>query len=779
MSAVLLLAKSELRRRWPALLVLAVLAALGGALVTSSTALARRTTTAFDRLTEATGPAEAQIFVNASPADPAIEAVKSLDGVEASWTVDVGVAALGDDKVYLGMIGAAEDPPPGLFRPLVVTGRLPDPSTPDELMVSEDLAGQLLDAGIDVGDRLPLTFLTAEDYRSFDTGFGRPGGPTVDAQLVGTYQMAGGSEGVPPVVTSRAFVAAHPDALVATQVVLVRLSDGADGVPELRRQVDALSDEFEVAAGAEEFDTFQIEVPGEARSEIQTTARVLGAGLAAFAGVAALVALFLLAQGFNRYHGAANEAEAAHAALGVTSGQILGARLAAAAPVALLAGALVAVVGVATAGLEPLGSMRALEPHPGPALNVGVVAAGALLTMVVVLVLVAVTLALTTRRARARRRAGATPGERSWRWPAGSPSTIGVRFTVGRDRAAAPLRSAMAGVAVAVVGVAAGTVFGASLDRLVAAPARFGWSGEFAIVDADEAAAARVAADPAVAGATRYTQTTVRIGDDRRYVNAYEDLVGDTPWWISRGLLPTAPDQVVLEPNLAEQQGVGIGDEITAGPAVRLRVVGIGVGPDLGNGAFGEQALVTPAGAERLGGTAPFTEIVVDVAPGHSVQEVMGDYGRDYELTEATPPAEIDNLSQLGRLPELLTAFLAVIGLAALTNALWVSLRRRRRDLAVLRVLGHTPREAGAVVMTMALVAAGIGAVLGLPIGIAVGRTLWRVVAESSAVEGDALVAAQVLVGLPFVVVAVAVAVAVPAAWLAGHRRPAGTLRSE
>ena len=187
----------------------------------------------------------------------------------------------------------------------------------------------------------------------------------------------------------------------------------------------------------------------------------------------------------------------------------------------------------------------------------------------------------------------------------------------------------------------------------------------------------------------------------------------------------------------------------------------------------------TPAGAERLGATAPFAEIVVDVAPGRSVQEVMGDYGRDYELTEAAPPVEIDNLSQLGRLPELPTAFLAVIGLAALTNALWVSLRRRRRDLAVLRVLGHTPREAGAVVVTMALVAAGIGAVLGLPIGVAVGRTLWRVVAESSAVEGDALVTAQVLVGLPLAVVAVAVAVAVPAAWLAGHRRPAGALRSE
>lgn len=779
MSAILLLAKSEVRRRWASLLALAVLAALGGGLVTASAALARRTVTAFDRLTVATRPADAQVFVNASPPGPAVRELAALDGVTSAWIVDVGVAALGEDKVYLGMIGSTEPPPPGLVRPLIVEGRAPDPDAPDELMVSQELARELGDIDLEVGDRLPFRFLTAGDYRSFDTGFGTPGGPQVDAHLVGAYQMAGGSEGAPPVITSPAFVAEHPDALVATSVVFLRLDEGAAGVPELRRQVDALSDRFSVQEGAEEFDVFQVEVPGEGRAEVQTTARVLGVGLAAFAGVAALVTLVLLAQGFNRYHSAANEAQATQAALGVTSGQLLGARLLAAAPVALVAAGLVVVAGIAAAGLEPLGSMRALEPHPGRAVNAGVIAAGAGLTAVVVLGLVAATLVVATRRSRFRRRSGAAPHDRSWRWPAGSPATIGVRFTLGADRAAAPMRSAVLGVAVAVLGVAAGLVFDASLDRLVETPARYGWSGDFAIVDADEAAADRVASDPDVVGATRYTQTTVRIGDDRRFVTAYEDLVGDTPWWISTGTLPTAPDQIVLEPHLADELEVGVGDEVLAGPAVRLRVVGIGVGPDTGNGAFGEQALITPAGARRLGGTAPFTEIMVDVAPGRSVDDVVDSYGRDYELTRASPPVEIDNLSQLGRLPELLTAFLAVIGLAAVANALWVSMRRRRRDLAVLRVLGHTPGDAGGVVVTMAVVAAVVGTLVGLPVGIAVGRTLWRLVAESTAVEGDALVTAPVLLALPLGVLVVAVAVALPAAWLAGHRRPAGALRSE
>lgn len=775
MSAVWLLAKAEVRRRWPALLALAVLAALGGAMVTSSLVLARRTTTAYDRLTAATQPADAQVFVNVGPGGA--EAVADLPGVESSWITQLGVGALGEERVYLALLGATDDPPADLFRPRIIDGRTPHEGAA-EAMIAGETADSLAEAGIRVGDRLPLRFLTGDDYRSFDTGFGVPAGPEVEVTLVGTYQMAGGSEGVPPLLAAPGFARTHPDALAAGEVVFLRLDAGEAGIADLRRQLDGLERRFSVPPGGEEFDPFQVVVPGEARTELDTTARVLAAGLAALAGVAALVALVLLAQGFNRYHGGDTDAEPAHTALGLTAGQLLAARLVASLPVAVLAGVLAAAGAVAAAGLEPLGSLRQFEPHPGRVINTTLVAVGAVFTVVTVLLVVAATMTASTRRIR-RQRTREAPRARSTRWAVGTPGAIGVRFTLSTDRAAAPMRSAVVGVAVAVIGVAAGLVFATSLDRLVETPARYGWGGELSIIDANAESARRVVGDPDIVGATLFTQTSVRIEQDRRYVVSYEDLKGDAGWWVMSGSLPTAPDQVLLEPRLAEQLGVGVGDDLVAGPAERLEVVGIGVGPNFGSGAFGEQALVTPAGAERLGGSAPFAEIVMDVAPGRSVAEVRERYARAYEMGDATAPPEIRNLSELGRLPELLTGFLAVIGLGAMANALWVSARRRRRDLAVLRVLGHTGRQSRATVVTMAVLAAAIGVVVGLPLGLAVGRTLWRVVAESSGVEGDSLVTVPVLAGLPLAALVVAGAVALPAAWYAVRRGPAETLRTE
>lgn len=777
MIAVVLLAKAEIRRRWPALVALALLAATGGALVTSSVALARRTVTSFDRLAEATDAADAQVFVNVG-ADEA-EAVAALPGVAASWTVDLGVGALDGQRVYVGMIAGQEPAPPGLVRPLVVEGRAPDPESTDEIMVSQERGAAMAAAGIGLGDSLALRFLTAQDYRSFDTGFDQPGGPRVVVRLVGVYQMTGGAEGAPPVIASPGFSRAHPDALEAGRVVFLRLADGQAGVARLQREIDDLADEVSVPRGAEEFDPFRVEVPGESRDDFDTTARVLAGALAVLAGVVTLVALVLLAQGFSRYHGATNEAEVVHSALGVTTGQLLGARLLAATPVAAGAALAVVLVAVASSTLEPLGSLRAFEPHPGRAANVAVIAAGAAVTAITVLAVAAVTMAFSTRATHRHRRQGAPSGRGAGRWFAATPAAVGTRFALGTDRAAAPMRSAMVGVAVAVTGVAAGAVFGASLDRLVDTPARYGWGGDFAIVDADAAAAGRLIDDPDVAGATRFTQSTLRVEDVRTDVTAYENLRGDAGWWISAGSLPTAPDQVMLEPRLADRLGVAVGDEVTAGPAVVLRVVGLGIGPTLGDGGFGEQALVTPAGAARLAGTSPFTEIVVEVAPGRSVDRVLDRYRADYEVAEAEPPAEVANLAQLGRLPEVLVAFVAVIGVAALANALWVSARRRRRDLAVLRVMGHTPRQSAATVVAMGAVATMIGVAVGLPLGLALGRTVWRVVAEHSAVAGDSLVTVAILGGLPVAALVAAGVVAVPVAWRVARRAPARALRSE
>ena len=61
----------------------------------------------------------------------------------------------------------------------------------------------------------------------------------------------------------------------------------------------------------------------------------------------------------------------------------------------------------------------------------------------------------------------------------------------------------------------------------------------------------------------------------------------------------------------------------------------------------------------------------------------------------------------------------------ALGLTLVASVRRRRRDLALLKTLGFTQRQLMAAVSWQASVAAVIGIVIGVPLGIIVGRWLW------------------------------------------------------
>jgi len=56
--------------------------------------------------------------------------------------------------------------------------------------------------------------------------------------------------------------------------------------------------------------------------------------------------------------------------------------------------------------------------------------------------------------------------------------------------------------------------------------------------------------------------------------------------------------------------------------------------------------------------------------------------------------------------------------------------RRRRVDVAVLRALGMTRWQSRGIVVTQASVLALVGLLFGVPLGVALGRTLWRVVAD-------------------------------------------------
>ncbi len=93
-------------------------------------------------------------------------------------------------------------------------------------------------------------------------------------------------------------------------------------------------------------------------------------------------------------------------------------------------------------------------------------------------------------------------------------------------------------------------------------------------------------------------------------------------------------------------------------------------------------------------------------------------------------PAQIVNYRSMGSTPVLLAGGLALAALVALGLALVASVRRCRRDLALLRVLGFTQRQLAATVAWHASISAAIGVVVGIPLGVVLGRWLWILFAE-------------------------------------------------
>jgi ABC-type lipoprotein release transport system permease subunit len=93
-------------------------------------------------------------------------------------------------------------------------------------------------------------------------------------------------------------------------------------------------------------------------------------------------------------------------------------------------------------------------------------------------------------------------------------------------------------------------------------------------------------------------------------------------------------------------------------------------------------------------------------------------------------PAEIVNYRTMGSTPALLGIGLAAGAVFALGLTLIASVRRRRRDFAVLRTLGFTGRQLGSVVAWQSSVAVAIGTIIGVPLGIILGRILWNLFAH-------------------------------------------------
>jgi ABC-type antimicrobial peptide transport system permease subunit len=152
--------------------------------------------------------------------------------------------------------------------------------------------------------------------------------------------------------------------------------------------------------------------------------------------------------------------------------------------------------------------------------------------------------------------------------------------------------------------------------------------------------------------------------------------------------------------------------------------------------------------------------------------------GDTVEVLGVQHPAEIVNYQSTGATPVILAAGLAVGAIVALALTLIASVRRQRRDLALLKTLGFTTRQLATTISSQASAIAAIATVVGVPVGIAVGRQLWIVFARNiNAVPQPTVPASLILVAAGAIILANLVA-AVPARMAA--RTPAAlVLRTE
>lgn len=774
LDAVRAVARAEWAGRRRSLLAVGLVAGLLGGLVVGGAGLARRTATAPERLAAEVAAGDALVTVFGQ--SPAAARIDALPEVERSWAAGLSVGRLeGPGVVYLGLLAGPERPP-GLFEPVLTEGRPPDPGAEDEALLLEPAADAL---GLGPGDVVTLAMLTAEEVSQFDVGFGDPDGPTVELTVTGVARIPPGTVESAVVLATPAFAARHGD-VAAGSIRFVALDRGRASVGAFTAAVADLEDEIGTRPGSEEFPPATVVDAHAGVDEARSSASVLVAGLVAAVAVATAAGLLALAQALARHHAASAADQRVESALGLTRGERTLARVLPAVVPSLVAGAIAAGVAVALAGVEPPGAVRRLEPDPGWAPDLAVVATGALLVGLAVALLAAAT----------AWRAGAgptrpVPGDGVVLHLSALPlragwARAGALFALspggGRDRRV-PVRSALVGAVVGVAGLVAATTFGASLDRLVASPARWGWEADLVVVDVTDEGLAELEADERVEAVAEVPSGQVVVGGADAVAYAVVPVAGDLGWVLHEGREPDAPDEVVLGTTLADRLEVSPGDEVdvTGG---RYRVVGVGLGPPLGGEALGDGMLLTPEGLEGASEVQLFREALVRFAPGVDVGSAVGELGARWELGEREPPREVRDLAELGALPEVLGAFLATLGAVALVHALAVAVRRRARDLAVLRALGVTPSQSAGSIVVMAMTTATVGVVVGAPLGWAVARLVWGEVARGIGVAPDVVVPA----GLPLVLVAtllVAGLLALVPARAVARQRPAALLRAE
>ncbi|MFL5796921.1 MAG: FtsX-like permease family protein [Actinomycetota bacterium] len=804
-------AGAELRSRFPAAVALAVLVGLMGGVVIAAAAGARRTETAYPRFVTAQRGLDLVVNPFGRDRERAFTEVERLPQVVQFSRLTITAQAV---RTSTGRILQFPDVFPivsldGRFGTTlnelkILSGRPANPARPDEAVASFTVAQRL---HLEPGDRVQLGIFGRGTFGSAPPSGRRP--PPIPVTVVGVGAAPGEFEPVSGGYLAGfhltpAFYRAHRSLFYGSdEAVAVRLRHGTADVPAFRRELSALHDRLQVS-----FDfPFRQE---QQTAGVQSATKAQAIALWVLAILLVVAGLAIFGQSLARHTFLESTEYPTLRALGMSPRQLFAVGIVRVVAIGAVGAVIAAGVGILLSPLSPTGLARIAEPHPGFAVDALVVVVGA----AAIAVLVVLVGAVPVWRAARARGTGLGVLEGGARRPSAfaellarlgrAPSAVtGVRMALepGRGRTAVPVRTTMLGTALGLFALAGALSFGASLQHLTATPALSGWNWDALVgIDLDENAPAAanqvsqrkliafLAHDPRVESYSVGALPEVTVNGNRVLGIAMESRRGSVTPSLADGSLPASPDEIALGAETLRSSGVGIGDTVrvrVASTTTTMRVVGRVAMPDLffsfsrpGEGAalFLEWVRrVDPQSAHEGGEFVRF-------APGVHQGMVMAELARTVPYFFDLPLLQSQRVAYLGDVrgvPIVLAGVVALLAAATLAHTLVTSVRRRRRDLAILKTIGFSRRQVSATVAWQATALAAIAVAIGLPLGAVAGRWGWNFFAGQLGVVPVAIVPIVGVLLIAPATLAVANAMAAVPGRLAARTRPAEVLRSE
>ncbi|MGA8295720.1 MAG: FtsX-like permease family protein, partial [Acidimicrobiales bacterium] len=667
----------------------------------------------------------------------------------------------------------------GLFfkqdRVTVIKGRMANPARDTEFVTDSETARL---TGWHLNETIPFGAITLAQAAT--------GASTIkahfrfDAKLVGIVVFNNHAvvhDDVDHFVSYALFTPALTRSLIASAgfwpfvVYGLQLDHGSHDLAAVEQEIIGL-----IPRGAQ----YNFYVPAVVEAEVQRAIKPETIALEVFGAIAALATLLIASQAIGRQLRANEDDLHVLRAIGATPTMVMTDGLIGVLAAVFLGAFLAASVAVGLSPLAPIGAVREVDPSPGIAFDWDVLGAG-FGVLIIGLGVFALALAYwrspdrITRQGRRIEGSGSRIVRAAMSSGLAAPAIVGLGFAFdpGRGRTAAPVRSALFGTALAVLMVVATLTFGSGLQTLVSHPALYGWNWSYALEqttggNVPPQVRALLSRSPDVAAWTGFNFASAQIDGQTVPILAGSAHAELTPP-ILTGHALEANDQIVLGSATLAQLHKRVGDRVVVSygspkdapfyvPPTSLVIVGTATMPAIGGSgtlhpSMGTGALVAngiqPV-AMRRATASPYptlngpTMVVVRLRDGvspatglASLQRMAdagtkalaalpaGQGGGTVVVLPVQHPAEIVNYRSVGATPTILVSGLAVGAIVALGLTLIASVRRRRRDLALLKTLGFTRRQLAATVAWQASVVAVIGTIVGAPVGVVLGRWLW------------------------------------------------------